>query len=227
MKTLGFGTPKAIAAAVGGVAIVTGAVWGVARWPAVNHQPDPTIVPKELSAEALTEQAKTDPAKLGETMRETFRRDDLSDEQRDQIRSNMRQAWTGMIDDRVDQYFATAPEDRDAFLDKQIDEWQSRMKEWEERRRQRERERQAGDQQNGGGDEQAQAERNRRGWRGPQTREQRKVRSESRDPDESARRAAYFSAIRKRAQVRGIEMPGPPDPGQGGPRGPGSGRRPG
>lgn len=47
------------------------------------------------------------------------------------------------------------------------------------------------------------------GWRGggPPTREQQKMRTESRDPDQSARRMAYFTALRKRAEQRGIQMP--------------------
>jgi hypothetical protein len=57
------------------------------------------------------------------------------------------------------------------------------------------------------------------GWRGggPPTREQQKMRTESRDPDQSARRMAYFTALRKRAEQRGIQMPmfgrGPGGPG--------------
>lgn len=215
MKTLGFGTPKMIAAAAAGVAIVTAAVWGFASWS--NGEQEKPIVPKELSAAVLKEQAKTDPRKLGETMREMFRRDDLTDEQRSEVRRNMRQAWTGVIDERVDEYFAAASEDREALLDSQIDEWQERMNGWAERREQRRREREARDRQNGDDGEQDQADQERRRrWRGTQTREQRKARSESRDPDKSARRSAYFSAVRKRAQARGIEMSGP---GGRGPRG--------
>lgn len=215
MKTLGFGSPKTIGAAAAGVAIVTGAVWGLASWSTGGQEK--SIVPNELSATVLAEQAKTDPRKLGETMRETFRRDDLTDEQRAEVRRNMRQAWTGVIDERVDEYFAAAPEDRDVLLDTQIDEWQERMKGWAERRKEREREREARDRQNGelGEQEKADQERRRR-WRGSQTRAQRKSRSESRDPDKSARRSAYFSAVQKRAKARGIEMSGP---GGRGPRG--------
>lgn len=212
MNTLGFGTPQMIGAAAAGVVIITGAVWGFASWS--NGDEEKSIVPKELSAAVLAEQAKTDPRKLGETMRETFRRDDLTDEQRDEVRRNMRQAWTGVMDERVDDYFAAAPEDREAILDKQIDEMQERMTGWAERRKEREREREARDNQDGEQDK-ADQERRRR-WRGPQTRAQRKSRSESRDPDKSARRSAYFSAIRKRAQARGVEMGGP---GGRGPRG--------
>jgi hypothetical protein len=50
----------------------------------------------------------------------------------------------------------------------------------------------------------------RRGDRfGPPSRQERKVRSESRDPDQMARRMTYFTAMRKRAEERGIELNGP------------------
>ena len=58
MKTLGFGTPQTIGAAAAGVVIITGAVWGFASWS--NGNEEKSIVPKELSAAVLKEQAKTD-----------------------------------------------------------------------------------------------------------------------------------------------------------------------
>jgi hypothetical protein len=48
--------------------------------------------------------------------------------------------------------------------------------------------------------------------------QERKTRSESRDPDAMARRMAYFQALRARAAERGIPMPSGPGggPGHGG-----------
>ena len=68
-------------------------------------------------------------------------------------------------------------------------------------------------------------------YRDGMSRSERKERSESRNPDQMARRMAYFSALQKRAAERGVQMPfgrGGRDggPGRGGPRGggPGPGR---
>ena len=61
------------------------------------------------------------------------------------------------------------------------------------------------------------------GMFGQRSREERKERSETRDPDRAARQMAYFAAIRDRATQRGIKMPFGPG---GGPRGgPGAGPR--
>ena len=90
------------------------------------------------------------------------------------------------------------------------------MKEWEERRK---------EEQKKDGEKNA-AEQGPRfpGMFGQQSREERKERSETRDPDRAGRQMAYFAAMRDRATERGIKMPFGAGGGPG--AGPGRGPRP-
>jgi hypothetical protein len=176
----------------------------------VGGSPDRAkALPKEMSVSALKAQAETDPAKMMDTFRETMRRDDLTDEQRREIGSNMRQVWQSMMTERIDEWYAAQTEDEKvAVLDRQIDEFAARMSDWQRRREERERE---GEQAS-----EEERERMRQMW-SPPTREERKARSESRNPDQMARSMVYFAAMRSRMDQRGIQMP------RGGPGGRGMG----
>jgi len=199
--------------------IVVGAVWGLStRLRTGSKGP---AVPKELRVASLKAQS-ADPDKLMDTMRNAYRRDDLTEEQRRQVRSNLREVWTSMIDERIDEYFGAAPNVQASILDKHIDEFQQRRKGWEKRRKEFEKERKARQAREGGDGESREARRSgdRRRF-GSRSRTERKARSENRNPDKQVRRMAYFAAIRKRMSERGIQMRW---------RGPGSrgrGRRPG
>ncbi len=183
--------------AVGLLLAMVAVVWGVS---AQTEQAPASTLPSELSVDNLKAQMKEDPSKL----REAMRRDDLTEEQRRELRDNMRQVWRSGMDERVDAYYAAASqEDRDELLDKQIDEFQDRSKEWEKRRAEWEKRRQereaSGDQE--GDEEQPE----RRDWRRERTQAERKADSESRNPDQTARRMGYFTALRQRMKQRGIE----------------------
>jgi len=200
-----------IAAAL--IAVVGGSVWGLSRG---NSKPQ-VAIPKELSVESLKAQAEAEPARMMTTVRETMRRDDLTDEQRRQIAENMRKVWEDTMRKRVDDYYAAnSEEDKKAILDRQIDEFEERRKELEERRKE--------DAKNGESRDRADRGQPFRGMFGQQTKEERKERSESRDPDRMARQTAYFSAMRERMSERGIKAPFGPGGGFGGPGGPGGGR---
>lgn len=201
MKKTGLVPPKTIGIALIGILVVSGGVWGI-----VSFSTEPEVksnLPEELSVASLREQAEKDRGSVFTTMRETADREDLNDNQRRQAQRNMRTAMRSMADERVDEYFAADQSEKNAILDRQIDEFAERMKGWEQRRKERQREREARGEEN--------TDESRRNWmrrgRGAQTREQRKSRSEGRDPDKSARRSAYFSAVQKRMQERGIESP--------------------
>jgi hypothetical protein len=197
--------PIAIVIAVGSLAVVGGA-W--ALFGGSTTAESPTRLPAELSVAALQEKAKN-PSQMRETMRESFRRDDLTDEQRRELRDNMRQVWTSAMNERVDEYYDAPESQREAMLDRHIDEMGERMAQWEARRREREAERKKdGTSEDRGRPRFASA-----------TRQERKQRSESRNPDQSARAMVYFNNLRTRAADRGIALPS---------RGPGrrSGRRP-
>ncbi len=202
---------------ISGVVVFGGAVWAVVGRTA-DDSDNPLHLPDELTTAALKKKAAEDPAAVGRTIMNTFDRDDLSDEQRRAVRRSVREVFMSQIDKRVDEYFAASEDEKLAVLDRQIDEWQvqsAKMREmWAERRRQREaRRKESGEDSSQDG---------RRRW-GPQNRGERKARSESRDPDKSARRMAYFQAARSRASERGIQMPGrrggPGGSGRGGDRG--------
>lgn len=194
-----------VIAAVVGLAGAAG-VWGLAATGGdATAEPD---VPRDLTVDALKEQAKN-PVQMFENMRGLRDREDLTDEQRQQVRRNVWQVMRATLDERMEQYYAAAPEDQNAVLDAQIDQFQSMRDSWAQRRKEREARREGGERPEGS-------------WRRETTQQERKERSEGRNPDQMARRMAYFSAIRARAMQRGIDMPR----GRGGPGGRrGGGRR--
>lgn len=173
-----------------GILAVGAGVWGFA----VGGDGEPTsLLPAELSVESLQAQ-NMDPGKL----RETLQREELSEEQRRELRKNMREVWRSVMDERLAEYFAAADADRQAVLDRHIDEFQERRKQWEQRRKERE-------------EDEGDAEKRREDFRNQMasmSQQERKERSESRNPDQTAQRMAYFSALRDRMSARGIEMGG-------------------
>jgi len=205
-----------------GVLVLGAAVWGWTAWRGGER----STLPKELSVEALQARA-SDPGAVFEQARRAMEEGNLTEEQRQELWSNVRTVMDARIEQRLDEYFAAAdPAGRKALLDRHIDQMQARMKEWEQRRAEREREGGARPDRGGASDSA-----DRRGGpppgvgpgpgpggprdgrpSGTPSREQRKLRSESRDPDRTARRMAYFTALRERAKERGIELPrmGPP-----------------
>lgn len=180
-----------------GALAVAVAVWGLAARNA-GVQLARSTLPQERSVEALKAKAGN-PAQV----RELFDRQDLTDEQRRELADNLREVGRSMMNDRFGEYFNAPADERQAVLDKHIDEFQKMRKEMEARRK-------AGQNEEG-------EKPDPRGFLANRTRQERKAESESRSADEMARGMAYFTALRKRMGERGIEMPGPP--GRGGPGG--------
>jgi pyruvate/2-oxoglutarate dehydrogenase complex dihydrolipoamide acyltransferase (E2) component len=193
----------------GGVLLIAAAAaWGVTA----HFRPakDPLGLPPELSAENLRARA-ANPETLMQTMHETMQRTDLSDAQREEVMHRMRGVWQARLDQRINEYFAAvAAEEKQAVLDRQLDEMQQEMKEREARRAEMERDRAQRD---------GQGDRPHRPDFASQSPQEQKTRAESRDPDAMARRMAYFQALRARATERGIQMPFGPGGGRGGPPG--------
>lgn len=197
---------------------------GAGVWAMARGKPGPaSTLPEELQPAAFQAASAGQPGELEKALREAMQRDDLTEEQRRELRGNMRELMESMMQQRVEEYFAAAPEDKDAVLDRHLDDFQQRMQYWRELGEQRRRERESRPE----AERQAEDEERREEWarrRGSQTSDQRQARVEGRNPDQMARTMAYFTAMRKRADARGISMPmwgsG------GGPRrgGPGSGR---
>jgi uncharacterized protein YdaU (DUF1376 family) len=168
-------------------------------------------VPEEYSKEALKAKMAEGPGGFG-VMREAMEREDLTEEQRRQIGENARSIFRERMEATVNEYFSAETEDeKNAVLDQQIDQFQDRPKITEEQRKEWEKRRE---------------ERRAEGGARPEpTQQERKERSESRNPDQMARQMAYFSAVEHRATERGIKMPGPGPGGPGGFGGPGRGGR--
>lgn len=157
-------------------------------------------------------------------LREQMRRADLTDQQRGALREQMREAWQARMDTRLDEYFNASESDRSAILDRHIDEMQADWQDEQRRREQRRAEEAAASPQT-----QPAGQRPPRPNFAAMTQQERKARSESRNPDRQARMMAYFAAMRARAEARGIQIPMGPGRGPGGPGGPGGpqgGRRP-
>ncbi|UCD28633.1 MAG: hypothetical protein JSV03_16380, partial [Planctomycetota bacterium] len=224
---------KILAAA--GVVLVGAAACAIAMLSGGNE----VKLPKEFSVKAL-QTASEDPAQMRERFREAFQRQDLTEQQRRQLFHNVRQVMEARMDQRLDEYFTANESQRGAVLDRHLDEMRKRMQQWQREREQRrspgdgdgrrptagtDRRGDDGERRMGMGFDRRGDGRNRGpdggprdGRRGPPSREARKERSESRNPDARARRMAYFTALRKRAEERGIEMPS--FRGMGRPRGP-------
>jgi len=234
---------KIVFTTIGILALASG-TWGVVSL-SRNRK---AAVPKEFTVAALNAEAQ-EPGKVFEQIHQAMGRTDLTDEQKHEIRENAHAVMEIQMDRRVDSYFAAKTDsERQALLDQQLEEMQSLRKEWEQRRAQRQQEGAnlgAAPSQPGGGagpvgtaggtgpdgvpgappagGPPAGFDRGRRGdHSGPPSREQRKMHTESRDPDRSARRMAYFTALQQRAGQRGIQLPG--FMGRGGPGGPGGPR---
>ena len=224
MRRGAMSTTRTVAMIAVGVLVITGGVWGISAWSG-ESKPDKPALPPELTVEALKKQAEQDPGTAFRAMRDIRDRQDLTEEQQRQAADNARRVMEQQMDKNLDEYYAAASEEeRLVVLDRQIDDWVERMKkmreEWEKERQEREA---RGEKE----DENEQRERGRRMWGGPQTRDERKVRSESRSPDSQARRMAYFQMAHKRMTERGIEMPFGPRGGRGGTGGPRGDRGPG
>lgn len=194
------------------LALVLLPIGGAVAW--YRHDPDaskPSLLPKELSVESL-KAASDKPEKMMATMRDSFRREDLTDEQRRELRRNMREVWRSRTTQRVNEYFSASSDEADAVLDRHLDELVSSMQAMRAARQ----ERQKVTKQDG-------SQTDRQNWRGrmgSRSQQDRKESSESRNPDETARAMLYFNNLRARAADRGIEWPG-----RGGGRGFGGGGR--
>lgn len=216
--------------AVGTVVLLAGV--GVWAYTGYAGEPESTL-PEDLQVEALKKDVE-DPGKMMDKMREARRREDLSEEQRRELRDNFRTVFEERMNQQMDVYFTATPEEQVALLDEQIDRFQEQAGDWERRREEWRKEREAREKEraaNGETGEGESEEDRRQSWRDRRAnmdRSERKERSETRNPDQMARRMAYFSAIQKRASERGVRMPfgrggRGGGPGRGGPRGGGSG----
>jgi hypothetical protein len=205
----------AICTAVGAALLAIGGIAFALRGPDKSE----TGLPEDLSVEALTAQAETKPIDLMRKMRDTMERDDLTDEQRRELGTNMRQTMQTLIASRIAELNATTtPQQRNEVLDRHIDSFQEVMKEMRAMREQRRKKAEAD-----GETEDDMRNQMRERW-GNRSTEERKARSESRSADDMMQMMSYMMAVRQRMQERGMDMPqfGPGGGGRPG-RGPGGG----
>lgn len=189
------------------IALVGGAVW--AFW----SGPDPQVEKvKQLQQEAM----KAPPEKRQEMFAQVrTQMEQLKPEQREMVFHDMRAQFEQRMQQEIKGYFALPPQQRVAYLDKQIDEMEKRRKEMEARRPQGQQQRtgqgQAGGQRGGqGGGAQgggAQGGRGGGGGRGGSSAERmqrRKARLDQESAVDRAQRHAYFDDLRKRREQRGL-----------------------
>lgn len=196
-----------------GLVVLAGGSWGLASYLSQEEGPQLAIaIPKDAPM--------ADRMKAMDDFREQMRREDLSEEERRKLGESMRRFWESEMQERVTEYFEADPEEREHILDKHIDEMEEFRKAMEDRRREAEEKAKAEGKSEEEQEEEREKERER--WRDrmrSRSREERKADSETRNPNEMAQRMAYFSAMRKQMEKRGIQPPGGP-----GGRGPGGGR---
>lgn len=208
-----------------------------------------TLFPPQDAADKLLAEMKSTPEdQRFEHMRSMREKaEQMSEAEREKLRDGMRELFQAQMEEHVVEYENAAEADKDAILDKHIDEMVARRKEWEKRRAEREAQGGQGGQNgpgtpptggpnagNGPGGREGDAANagGPGGRRGPQSIEERKQREEGRNADSDVRRIRYFRALRERAQKRGIDMGrgpggfgGGPGGGRGGPGGGAGGGR--
>jgi len=131
-----------------------------------------------------------------ETFRELMRDESLGDEERERVRETMRETFRAEQEARVKEYFALPAEEREAYLDKLVDEMSERFQRWQDGRRE----------EPPGGEA---ANRDGEGERRGPTLDRMRERIESSDPAERAQQAEFRRAMRARMEARGIARPWP------------------
>jgi hypothetical protein len=139
-------------------------------------------------------------------MMDLMRSDDLTDEQRGHLRRVGREVMMARMEENVDEYMGAPKEDRQAILDRHLDEFLKFRDEMEAYR----------EAHKDDPEFEKERERRRAEWMRRDTQRE-KERMEGGDPDRQKRMMFYFGKMRARAQERGVRMWGPGR--GGGPRG--------
>lgn len=132
--------------------------------------------------------------------RRGFRGEDLSEQQRRQLFENMAEVGRQRMRERLDAFFELSQDQRDEYIDRMLDQWQSRS---------------AGSPGDGGAsrpDDSAEQQEQAAGDDGPRRRgptpERMKRMLENTDPEDRARMGEFMKAMRKRMDERGMSPPG-------------------
>lgn len=135
---------------------------------------------------------------------------DLTDEERERLRQNVRPLAIKAMEDRMNAYFELPAEEKTAYLDDIIDRMQAGREAREERRRERAEAAEAAPDAETANAATTDAsntprrDRHRRRF----TPERMKTRIETSEPEQRARRVEFFKALRNRAEERGVDFHG-------------------
>lgn len=171
-----------------GLIVAGGAAWTIWKVPAKEEQDVP--VPVAFDEESIRQKFNK-PEEITK-LYSSAQYEALTDEQRRQVDRNKARAYSQMVQDRVDEYFEAGDADREAILDRHLDEFTGQM----------DRHKKTGE-----AEEQPWPQ-TRKLPKNTLSRQERKAKSELANPDRMARLMAYKMAIIKRAQARGIDLPG-------------------
>jgi uncharacterized membrane protein len=130
---------------------------------------------------------------------------DLTDEERERLRQNVRPLAMKAMEDRMSAYFELPAEEQTAYLDDIIDRMQAGREAREERRKERaEAAETAPDAETATAGNTPRRDHHRRGF----TPERMKTRIETSEPEQRARHVEFFKALRNRAEERGVDFHG-------------------
>lgn len=133
-------------------------------------------------------------------------------EHREQLdRDTMRRQWRQRMQKTIDEWYALPDNERVAYLDRLIDEWEDVREYWREQREQREAEESDDDEEGGEGEASSREENRGRGrWEPPsrgEVRQHIRERTEATSPEERAKQMAFFRAMMSRRAERGLSGP--------------------
>jgi|GEM_PF-2133546 len=144
----------------------------------------------EITAERMKDMSFSD-------IMEIMRSKELTEEERRRLRDVGREVMMTTMNTNVDEYFDATKEEREAVLDRHIDDW-TKFREQMEAYREEHKD-----------DPDHEAERERQRWR-TRDRQDAKSRMEGGDPDRQKRMFAYWGKMKARMEARGMNMRGGP-----------------
>ncbi len=131
---------------------------------------------------------------------------DLTEEERERLRQNVRPLARKMMEERMDAYFELPKKEKAAYLDDIIDRMQAGREAREERRRERAEAAEANANTDSAPATTASRAPRRNGHGRRFTPERMKRRIETSEPEERARRIQFMKDLRERAKERGVDM---------------------
>ena len=190
---------------VAALLMVGGGVW------AYSLRDSPELVKAREANQKVMEAFKNDNVSMEDRMklvdqaREAGK--NLNEKEQENFRREARNARMGAMLQKMDEFFALEDEnERNAFLDQEIERFQEMRNQWQARRKERESKGEAEGESKGN-------DRGGRGWGRVQPGDKEGMLNRQRmmldksSPQQRAKFTEYFTAMRQRMESRGIEMP--------------------